>query len=136
MIDFSQWLQTADTMDMTPLFVIGIIACLMVGVATESPSSMFLAVLSAIGMLVIPSPHDLRTEITQVWGLESVSSECDLPDHELPTGNTRCYVTDKTGRKRLVEIRVPKDGTKLDLYDTNGKTVGKDQTDGENTDGN
>ena len=129
MIDFSQWLQTADTMDMTPLFVIGIIACLIVGVATESPSSMFLAVLSAIGMLVIPSPHDLRTEITQVWGLESVSSECDLPDHELPTGNTRCYVTDKTGHKTLVEIRVPKDGTKLDLYDTDSKTVGKDQTD-------
>lgn len=129
MIDFSQWLQTADTMDMTPLFVIGIIACLMVGVATESPSSMFLAVLSAIGMLVIPSPHDLRTEITQVWGLESVSSECDLPDHELPTGNMRCYVTDKTGHKTLVEIRVSKDGTKLDLYDTDSKTVGKDQTD-------
>lgn len=130
MIDFSQWLQTADTMDMTPLFVIGIIACLMVGVATESPSSMFLAVLSAIGMLVIPSPHDLRTEITQVWGLESVFSECDLPDHELPTGNTRCYVTDKTGHKTLVEIRVSKDGTRLGLYKPDGtalKPTGKDE---------
>ncbi|WP_195939089.1 hypothetical protein [Bifidobacterium pseudocatenulatum] len=51
-----------------------------------------------------------------------------------PDGGTG--VTDSTGRKRLVEIRVPKDGTKLDLYDTNGKPVGKDQTDGENTDGN
>lgn len=130
MIDFSQWLQTADTMDMTPLFVIGIIACLMVGVATESPPSMFLAVLSAIGMLVIPSPHDLRTEITQVWGLESVSSECDLPDHELPIGNTRCYVTDKTGHKTLVEIRVSKNGTRLGLYKPDGtalKPTGKDE---------
>lgn len=129
MHDFSQWLQTADTMDMTPLFIIGIIACLMVAVATESSSSLLLAVLSAIGMLVIPSPHDLRTEITQVWGLESVSSECNLPDHELPTGNTRCYVTDKTGHKTLVEIRVSKDGTKLGLYDTDGKalkTTGKE----------
>ncbi|OFA33628.1 hypothetical protein BBK15_09970 [Bifidobacterium adolescentis] len=129
MHDFSQWLQSADAMDMTPLFIIGIIACLMVGVATESSSSLLLAVLSAIGMLVIPSPHDLRTEITQVWGLESVSSECNLPDHELPTGNTRCYVTDKTGHKTLVEIRVSKDGTKLGLYDTDGKalkTTGKE----------
>lgn len=129
MHDFSQWLQTADAMDMTPLFIIGIIACLMVAVATESPFSVLLAVLSAIGMLVIPSPHDLRTEITQVWGLESVSSECDLPDHELPTGNTKCYVTDKTGHKTLVEIRVSKDGTKLGLYDTDGKalkTTGKE----------
>ena len=114
---------------MTPLFIIGIIACLAVGVATESPSSMLLAVLSAIGMLAIPSPHDLRTEITQVWGLESVSSECDLPDRELPTRNMRCYVTDKDKRKRLVEIRVSKDGTKLGLYDTDGKalkTTGKE----------
>lgn len=129
MIDFSQWLQTADTMDMTPLFIIGIIACLTVGVATESSFSVLLAVLSAIGMLVIPSPHDLRTEITQVWGLESVSSECDLPDHELPTENTRCYVTDKTGHKTLVEIRVS-NGTRLGLYKPDGtalKPTGKDE---------
>lgn len=129
MHDFSQWLQTADTMDMTPLFIIGIIACLAVGVATESPSSMLLAVLSAIGMLAIPSPHDLRTEITQVWGLESVSSECDLPDHKLPTKNMKCYVTNGKGHKELVEIRVSKDGTKLGLYDTDGKalkTTGKE----------
>lgn len=110
-------------MDMTPLFIIGIIACLMVAVATESPSSVLLAVLSAIGMLVIPSPHDLRTEITQVWGLESVSSECDLPDHELPTKNMKCYVTNGKGHKELVEIRVSKDGTKLGLYDTDGKAL-------------
>lgn len=32
-----------------------------------------------------------------------------------PIGGTG--VTDNTGRKRLVEIRVSKDGTKLDLYD-------------------
>lgn len=126
MHDFSQWLQTADTMDMTPLFVIGIIACLAVGVATESPSSALLAVLCAIGLFVTPSPHDLKTEITQVWGLESVSSECDLPDHELPTKNMRCYVTDKTGRRKLVEIRVSKDGTKLGLYDTDGKALEAD----------
>lgn len=129
MHDFSQWLQTADTMDMTPLFIIGIIACLMVAVATESPSSVLLVVLSAIGMLVIPSPHDLRTEITQVWGLESVSSECDLPDHDLPTKNMKCYVTNGKGHKELVEIRVSKDGTKLGLYDTDGKalkTTGKE----------
>lgn len=106
-----------------PLFIIGIIACLMVAVATESPSSVLLAVLSAIGMLVIPSPHDLRTEITQVWGLESVSSECDLPDHELPTKNMKCYVTNGKGHKELVEIRVSKDGTKLGLYDTDGKAL-------------
>ena len=130
MIDFSQWLQTADTMDMTPLFIIGIIACLAVGVATESPSSALLAVLCTIGMIVTPSPHDLKTEITQVWGLKSVSSECDLPDHELPTGNMRCYVTDKTGHKTLVEIRVSKDGTRLGLYKPDGTTlkpIGKDK---------
>lgn len=130
MIDFSYWFQTADTMDIPPIFIIGIIASLAVGVATKSPSSVLLAVLCAIGMLVIPSPHDLRTEITQVWGLESVSSECDLPDHELPTGNTRCYVTDKTGHKTLVEIRVSKDGTRLGLYKPDGtalKPAGKDE---------
>lgn len=129
MIDFSQWLQTADTMDMTPFFIIGTIACLAVGVATESSFSVLLAVLCTIGMLVTPS-HDLRTEITQVWGLESVSSECDLPDHELPTGNMRCYVTDKTGHKTLVEIRVSKDGTRLGLYKPDGtalKPTGKDE---------
>lgn len=123
MIDFSQWLQTANTMDIPPIFITGIIACLTVGVATKSPSSVLLAVLCAIGMLVIPSPHDLRTEITQVWGLESVSSECDLPNHELPTGNTRCYVTDKTGHKTLVEIRVSKDGTRLGLYKPDGTAL-------------
>ena len=33
------------------------------------------------------------------------------------------------GRRRLVEIHVSKDGTKLDLYDTDSKPVRKDQTD-------
>lgn len=44
-----------------------------------------------------------------------------------PIGGTE--VTDNTGHKRPVGIRVPKDGTKLDLYDTDSKPVGKDQTD-------
>lgn len=44
-----------------------------------------------------------------------------------PIGGTG--VTDNTGRKRLVEIRASKDGTKLDLYDTDSKTVRNDQTD-------
>lgn len=51
-----------------------------------------------------------------------------------PIGGTG--VTDNTGRKRPVGIRVSKGDTKLDLHDTDGKTVGKDQPDGENTDGN
>ena len=44
-----------------------------------------------------------------------------------PDGGTG--VTDNTGSKRLVGIHVPKDGTKLDLYDADGKAlkpVGKD----------
>lgn len=44
-----------------------------------------------------------------------------------PDGGTG--VADNTGRKRLVEIRVPKDGAKLDLYDTDSKPVRNDQTD-------
>ena len=44
-----------------------------------------------------------------------------------PIGGTE--VTDNAGRKRMVGIRVSKDGTKLDLYDTDSKPVGKDQTD-------
>lgn len=117
-------------MDTTPLLIIAIIVCLTVGVTIKSLSSVFFACLCAICMLVTPSPHDLRTEITQVWGLESVSSECDLPNHELPTGNTRCYVTDKTGHKTLVEIHVSKDGTRLGLYKPDGTTLkpaGKDE---------
>ncbi|MCB4916205.1 hypothetical protein KZP16_05585 [Bifidobacterium pseudocatenulatum] len=55
--------------------------------------------------------------------------------HLLPS-NGGTGVTDSTGRKRPIGIRVPKDGAKLGLYDTDGKPVGKDQTDGENTDGN
>ena len=42
---------------------------------------------------------------------------------DLPTKNMKCYVTDKDKRKRLVEIRVSKDGTKLGLYDTDGKAL-------------
>lgn len=51
-------------------------------------------------------------------------------DHDLPTKNMKCYVTNGKGHKELVEIRVSKDGTKLGLYDTNGKALkptGKDE---------
>ena len=49
--------------------------------------------------------------------------ECDLPDHDLPTKDMKCYVTNGKGHKELVEIRVSKDGTKLGLYDTDGKAL-------------
>lgn len=61
--------------------------------------------------------------IEQVWGLQEVSSECNLPDHDLPTKNMKCYVANGKGHKELVEIRVSKDGTKLGLYDTDGKAL-------------
>lgn len=61
MIDLSQWAQTADTSPMmTPIFVTVIIVCLAVGAAKKSLSSMFLAFLCAIGLLVTPSPHDAK----------------------------------------------------------------------------
>lgn len=75
------------------------------------------------------SSPNLESEIKQIWGLQEVSSECDLPDHDLPTKNMKCYVTNGKGHKELVEIRVSKDGTKLGLYDTDGKalkTTGKE----------
>lgn len=78
---------------------------------------------------VLSSPS-LESEIEQIWGLREVSSECDLPDHDLPTKNMKCYVTNGKGHKELVEIRVSKDGTKLGLYDTDSKAlkpVGKDE---------
>lgn len=83
-------------------------------------------ILFAVGCFCLSeglSSPNLESEIEQVWGLQEVSSECDLPDRELPTRNMRCYVTDKDKRKRLVEIRVSKDGTKLGLYDTDGKAL-------------
>lgn len=83
-------------------------------------------ILLAFGCLFLSfglSSPSLESEIEQIWGLQEVSSECDLPDHDLPTKNMKCYVTDKDKCKRLVEIRVSKDGTKLGLYDTDGKAL-------------
>lgn len=128
MHDFSQWLQSAGGTDWTPILITGILLSLAIGVMCESVTAPIVAVslclFAAAGL-----PQTLKSEITQVWGLESVSSECDLPDHELPTKNMKCYVTNGKGHKELVEIRVSKDGTKLGLYDTDGKalkTTGKE----------
>ena len=128
MHDFSQWLQSADGTDLTLILVVGILISLVIGVMCESVTAPIVAVslclFAAAGL-----PQTLKSEITQVWGLESVSSECDLPDHDLPTRNMKCYVTNGKGHKELVEIRVSKDGTKLGLYDTDGKalkTTGKE----------
>ena len=128
MHDFSQWLQSVDGTDPTLILVVGILISLVIGVMCESVTAPIVAVslclFAAAGL-----PQTLKSEITQVWGLESVSSECDLPDHDLPTRNMRCYVTNGKGHKELVEIRVSKDGTKLGLYDTDGKalkTTGKE----------
>lgn len=122
MHDFSQWLQSAGGTDWTPILLTGILLSLAIGVMCESVTAPIVAVslclFAAAGL-----PQTLKSEITQVWGLESVSSECDLPDRELPARNMRCYVTDKDKRKRLVEIRVSKDGTKLGLYDIGGDAL-------------
>ena len=92
------------------------------GSSRESVMAIFAALACACSLAGLPS-YTLKSKIEQVWGLQEVSSECDLPDRELPTRNMRCYVTDKDKRKRLVEIRVSKDGTKLGLYDTDGKAL-------------
>lgn len=130
MHDFSQWLQSADGTDCALIvLIVGILISLVIGVVCESVMAAFAALTCACLLAGGLYSHTLKSEIEQVWGLESVSSECGLPDHELPTKNLKCYVTDKTGRKRLVEIRVSKDGTKLGLYDTDGKalkTAGKE----------
>lgn len=128
MHDFSQWLQSAGGMDWTPILIAGILISLAIAVTCESVMAIFAALACACSLAGLPS-YTLKSEIEQVWGLREVSSECDLPDRELPTRNMRCYVTDKDKRKRLVEIRVSKDGTKLGLYDTDGKalkTTGKE----------
>lgn len=122
MHDFSQWLQSADAMDWTPILIAGILISLAIAVTCESVMAIFAALACACSLAGLPS-YTLKSEIEQVWGLQEVSSECDLPDHDLPTRNVRCYVTDKDKRKRLVEIRVSKDGTKLGLYDTDGKAL-------------
>lgn len=100
----------------------GILISLAIAVTCESVMAIFAALACACSLAGLPS-HTLKSEIEQVWGLQEVSSECDLPDHDLPTKNMKCYVTDKDKRKRLVEIRVSKDGTKLGLYDTDGKAL-------------
>ena len=122
MHDFSQWLQSAGGMDWTPILIAGILISLAIAVTCESVVAIFAALACACSLAGLPS-HTLKSEIEQVWGLQEVSSECDLPDHDLPTKNMKCYVTDKTGRKQLVEIRVSKDGTKLGLYDMDGKAL-------------
>lgn len=122
MHDFSQWLQSAGGMDWTPILIAGILISLAIAVTCESVMAIFAALACACSLAGLPS-YTLKSEIEQVWGLQEVSSECDLPDHDLPTRNMKCYVTDKTGRKQLVEIRVSKDGTKLGLYDTDGKAL-------------
>ena len=122
MHDFSQWLQSAGGMDWTPILIAGILISLAIAVTCESVMAIFAALACACSLAGLPS-YTLKSEIEQVWGLQEVSSECDLPDHDLPTRNMKCYVTDKDKRKRLVEIRVSKDGTKLGLYDTDGKAL-------------
>lgn len=122
MHDFSQWLQSAGGMDWTPILIAGILISLAIAVTCESVMAIFAALACACSLAGPPS-YTLKSEIEQVWGLQEVSSECDLPDHDLPTKNMKCYVTDKDKRKRLVEIRVSKDGTKLGLYDTDGKAL-------------
>lgn len=122
MHDFSQWLQSAGGMDWTPILIAGTLISLAIAVTRESVMAIFAAFACACSLAGLPS-YTLKSEIEQVWGLQEVSSECDLPDHDLPTKNMKCYVTDKDKRKRLVEIRVSKDGTKLGLYDTDGKTL-------------
>ena len=124
MHDFSQWLQSAGGMDekVCVLLVFGALFSAIVAFTIESVTPL----LFAVGCLCLSeglSSPNLESEIKQIWGLQEVSSECDLPDHDLPTKNMKCYVTDKDKRKRLVEIRVSKDGTKLGLYDTDGKTL-------------
>lgn len=122
MHDFSQWLQSAGGMDWTPILIAGILLTLAIAVTCESVTAIFAALACACSLAGLPS-YTLESEIEQVWGLQEVSSECDLPDHDLPTKNMKCYVTDKHKRKQLVEIRVSKDGTKLGLYDTDGKAL-------------
>lgn len=107
---------------MCVLLIVGAILCIAVVFMTES----VIPILLAFGCLFLSfglSSPNLESEIKQIWGLQEVSSECDLPDHDLPTKDMKCYVTNGKGHKELVEIRVSKDGTKLGLYDTDGKAL-------------
>lgn len=128
MHDFSQWLQSADGADCTLILIVGILISPAIGVICKSVTAAFAALACTCLLAGLPS-HTLKSEIKQIWGLQEVSSECDLPDHDLPTKNMKCYVTNGKGHKELVEIRVSKDGTKLGLYKADGKAlkpVGKD----------
>lgn len=107
----------------------GALFCAIAAFINGSVTSLFLSAVGCLCLSVGLSSPNLESEIKQIWGLQEVSSECDLPDHELPTKNMKCYVTNGKGHKELVEIRVSKDGTKLGLYDTDGKalkTTGKE----------
>lgn len=124
MHDFSQWLQSAGGMDEKAcvFLVFGALFSAIVAFINESVTPL----LFAVGCLCLSeglSSPNLESEIKQIWGLQEVSSECDLPDHDLPAKNMKCYVTNGKGHKELVEIRVSKDGTKLGLYDTDGKAL-------------
>lgn len=127
MHDFSQWLQSAGGMNekVCVFLVFGVLFCAIAAFIINK-SVIPLLFLSAVGCLCLSvglSSPNLESEIKQIWGLQEVSSECDLPDRELPTKNMKCYVTNGKGHKELVEIRVSKDGTKLGLYGTDGKAL-------------
>lgn len=124
MVDFSKWLQSTGGANeqLCVLLIAGAILC----VAAASITNPGIPGLLAVGCLVLSfglSAPSLESEIQRIWGLREVSSECDLPAHELPVRNMKCYVTNGKGHKELVEIRVSKDGTRLGLYDMDGKAL-------------
>ena len=128
MHDFSQWLQSAGGMDCTLILIVGILISPAIGVMCESVTAAFAALACTCLLAGLPS-HTLKSEIEQVWGLQEVWSSDVCSSDLLPTRNMKCYVTNGKGHKKLVEIRVSKDGTKLGLYDTDGKalkTTGKE----------
>lgn len=85
-------------------------------------------VLSSPSRHILHDAHDAVEVLRQVQRDSHVelllrAHGIELPDHDLPTKNMKCYVTNGKGHKELVEIRVSKDGTKLGLYDTDGKAL-------------
>lgn len=83
MHDFSQWLQSADTMDekVCVFLVFGALFCAIAAFINESVTPLLLAVGCLCLSEGLSSPN-LESEIKQIWGLQEVSSECDLPDQE------------------------------------------------------